>query len=132
MKNIRNLIRDVVNKSPEQWHQNAKKALDSFALKGLLLVPICSVLLLRPPPSKLGVNQTLAYMRLLVSKWNEIITAGLTKVKDEMLKLESLEANHKLVSELEVLLDDNAVAKPGNGKRRKKKNRKSRKKVRGL
>jgi hypothetical protein len=131
-KNIRSLLRDVVNKAPQQWHQDAHKVLRSFALKDLLLVPLCSVLLILPPPLKLGVNQTMAYVRLLVSEWSQIINAGLNKVKDEMTHLESLNVSDSLVADLGSLLDGNAVAKPGNGRKKKRNKRSKKKRVRTI
>ncbi len=120
IKNMKDLFRSEVKKTPNQWHRDAEKALESFRLKDLLLVPICSVLLIRPPPSKLGVNQTKAYIELLVSEWSRIISAALTKVKNDI-------AADDLLSD-PVL--DSAVAKPGTGKKKKKKNKRNKKKVR--
>ena len=123
VRGIRELIQKVMKEAPDHWHNNAEKVVKSFALKDLLLVPICSVLLIRPP-SILGINQSLAYISLLVSQWRHIITTCLSKVKDELSRLESLEMNDSLVADLENLLDDNAVAKPGNGKKKRKKKKK--------
>jgi len=122
VKSMKDLIRGEMNKAPTQWHKDAEKALECFQLKDLLLVPICSVLLIRPPPSKLGVNQTKAYIELLVSEWSRIITVALAKVKNDI-------AADDLLSD-PVL--DSAVAKPGTGKNKKKKKRKNKKKKRKM
>jgi len=124
--NIKGVIQE---KGPGMWHQDAETALGSFGIKDLLLVPICAVLLIRPPPSKLGVNETKAYMHVLVSEWSKIITNNLTKVKNEMKKLESNEEKAStLPDDLEALLgDESAIAKPSNGKKKKKKKKKKRK-----
>ena len=121
VKNVKNLIR---GKTPDQCNGYAEKVLQSFSLKDLLLVPICSVLLIQPPASKLGVNQTIAYIRLLVNEWSKIITAGLTKVQKDLAKQQLMELDDSLVAEFNSLMDDDAVAKPGNGKKKKRKKKK--------
>ena len=122
-KSVRALIQDVIIKAPNQWHHNAEEVLKSFALKDLLLVPICSVLLIRPP-SALGINQSLAYIRLLVSQWSHIISVCLSKLKDEISKVRVLKISDSLDMDLDSLLDDSVIAKPGNGKKKKKKKKK--------
>lgn len=121
VKNVKRLIR---GKTLDQCDDYAEKVLQSFSLKDLLLVPICSVLLIQPPASKLGVNQTLAYIRLLVTEWSHIITTGLTKVQKDLAKQQLSDLDDCLVADLDMLLDDNAVAKPGNGKKKKRKKKK--------
>ncbi len=121
VRNVKNLIR---GKSPDQFHDYADNVLQSFSLKDLLLVPICSVLLIQPPASKLGVNQTLAYIRLLVTEWSQILSTGLAKVQKELAKRQLADLDDSLVADLDILLDDNAVAKPGAGKKKKRKKKK--------